>query len=230
MDDARIYYPVEPRKHDSTPVNPDYSHYNNPIDHTPGRPAGYSRDAGGASAQVQMAAMDELIASSERAGLSPHETAYILAIARLESGFNPDAAAKTTSAYGLGQFTNDTAKDYKVSAANGDLRRQADLLVTLYQDSAAKARAYGQGEDHIYKYYHDGLFSHKDFTSIAAAQGQKDIFRYIHHYEQFVHEHQQVFGITPLGDSMVHSPYHAPPTHHPLDGVVTRYPAKALNT
>ncbi len=45
-----------------------------------------------------------LVAEAIQSGLSEHDTALLLAIARTESGFNPDAAAGTTSASGLGQF------------------------------------------------------------------------------------------------------------------------------
>lgn len=80
------------------------SYYDDPIDKSPGRLAGNSHVWGDATAEVQSRAIDALVSASEQAGLTPRQTAHVLAIARLESGFNPDAAAGTTSAYGLGQF------------------------------------------------------------------------------------------------------------------------------
>ncbi len=90
------------------------SYYNVPIDTTAGRLAGNSRRAGDASIAVQQQVINILINTSRQFGLNDHETAYVLAIARLESGFNPDAAAGTTSAHGLGQFINSTGSDYGV--------------------------------------------------------------------------------------------------------------------
>jgi hypothetical protein len=211
MDDERLLYPFEHRKPDHRQVKSYHSYYDDPIDHTPGRAAGYSRDAGGASALVQRAAIDELIASSERAGLPPREIAYVLAIASYESGFNPDAAAKSSSAYGLGQFTNDTLDDYGRSLPIDNLRTQADLLVANYQRDAALTRARGQGDEYIYKYYHNGSNTH-DNTDTLPAIARKNIIPNLDRYEQFVHDHQRVFGIEPLGNSTVRRKHPGP--HH----------------
>lgn len=76
-----------------------YSRYNDPIDRSPGRFAGNSHIHGDASPEVQAAVMDAIVDAAQRAGLDDKETAYVLATARFESGFNPDAAAGPTSAY-----------------------------------------------------------------------------------------------------------------------------------
>ena len=65
-----------------------------------------------ATPEVQLANIHALIRAAEAKNLSIHDTAYILAIARIESGFNHDAAAGTTSASGLGQFMADNQKTW----------------------------------------------------------------------------------------------------------------------
>jgi hypothetical protein len=177
----------------------DMSHYNDPIDTSPGRLAGNSRVWGDASPDVQSRVIDSLIASSERAGLNAHETAYVLAIARVESGFNPDAAAGTTSAYGLGQTVDKTGSNYGITAANQDnLTMQSDVLVAMYQDNAHLAAARGQDEEYIYKYHHDG--PSKDYGGLELSR--KDVIPELASYEAFVLEHQKAHGITPAGPSL----------------------------
>ena len=98
-----------------------YSHYNDPIDRADDRAAGTSRIWGDASEAVQKRAIDALIKASQQAGLDTRQTAHVLAIARVESGFNPDAAAGTTSAHGLGQFINKTGAHYGIVLNKGGL-------------------------------------------------------------------------------------------------------------
>ncbi|MDY1039333.1 muramidase family protein [Lelliottia sp. CFBP8978] len=73
---------------------------------------GNSRTTGDADKEVQDAIIDMIITIAVRYGLSYKEISYILLTAKVESGFNPDAAAGTTSAAGLAQgtvgFINDT--------------------------------------------------------------------------------------------------------------------------
>lgn len=63
---------------------------------------------------MQAHVIEKIINISINRGLSSRQTAHMLAITRAESEFNPDAAAGTTSAYGLGQFVKDTGKDYGI--------------------------------------------------------------------------------------------------------------------
>jgi hypothetical protein len=145
-----------------------HSHYNDPINQNLGRPAGNSRKWGDASADLQAQVIDILIDESRKAGLNDHQTAYVLAIARAESGFNPDAAAGTTSASGLGQFINGTGRAYGLGNDNRwDIRAQAEALIQHYQDNARLAQQREQGEEYIYKYHHDG--PSKDFDGLSLA-------------------------------------------------------------
>jgi putative chitinase len=161
-----------------------WSHYREPIDES--RPLhGQSRRWGDASPEVQSRVIDSLIESSRDAGLTPRETAYVLAIARVESGFNPDAAAGTTSASGLGQFIDRTGKHYGLNNANRfDVDAQSDALVAHFVDNRNLARDRGQGEDYIYKYHHDGPT--KDYGGLGLAQ--RKVAPHLDEYEQFVNQ------------------------------------------
>jgi LysM repeat protein len=146
-----------------------YSHYNEPIDRSAGRAAGNSRIWGDAPAETQRAAIDAIIKASKAAGLSTHETALVLAIASVESGFNPDAAAGTTSAAGLGQFVNRTGKAYGLDAHNRwNVDAQAKALVAHFKENQHLAKANGHGDDYIYKYHHDGPAG--DYGGLAIAR------------------------------------------------------------
>jgi peptidoglycan hydrolase-like protein with peptidoglycan-binding domain len=178
-----------------------YSHYNDPIDRTPGRPAGNSHVWGDASPEVQSRVIDALISASEEAGLGPRETAQVLAIARVESGFNPDAAAGTTSAHGLGQFVDATGRHYGINDGNrASLDKQAEALVAHYRDNATLARSRGQGDEFIYKYHHDGPT--KEYGGLGISQ--REVMPYVDRYEQFVRQHQQRRHFEPPGDAPRH--------------------------
>jgi len=161
-----------------------WSHYREPIDES--RPLhGQSRRWGDASPEVQSRVIDSLIESSREAGLTPRETAHVLAIARVESGFNPDAAAGTTSASGLGQFIDRTGKHYGLTNANRfDVDAQSDALVAHFVDNRNLARDRGQGEDYIYKYHHDGPT--KDYGGLGLSQ--RKVAPHLDEYEQFVNQ------------------------------------------
>lgn len=164
-----------------------HSHYRDSIDRSESRSAGNSRIWGDASPEVQSRAIDALISASENAGLNHRQTAHVLAIARVESGFNPDAAAGTTSAHGLGQFIDRTAEHYGVTDSNrSDVALQAGALVSHYLDNAKLAEKRGQDESFIYKYHHDG--PSKDYGGLAISHSE--VMPYIGRYEIFVKEHR----------------------------------------
>ena len=81
------------------------------IDKTAGRIGGLSRIYGDIEPQMQDRVIDLLIEVATRYKMSYRDIAHILLFAKVESGFNPDAAAGTTSAAGLGQYTIDTVKE-----------------------------------------------------------------------------------------------------------------------
>jgi putative chitinase len=180
---------VQPRgrEYRSDQIKP-YSHYREPIDTTPGRIAGNSRVWGDASPEVQSRVIDELIDAAQRAGLSRRETAHVLAIARQESGFNPDAAAGTTSASGVGQFVDRTGAGltrHPINATNRfDARAGSDALVEHFIENRDLARRRGQGEEYIYKYHHDG--PSRDYGGLGLSN--REIIPRLDQYERFVTE------------------------------------------
>lgn len=134
-----------------------WSHHDNAIDRSPGRAAGNSRIWGDAPAATQAAAIEALVRASQATHLDYHQTALVLAIARTESGFNPDAAAGTTSASGLGQFVDRTGAAYGLGNANRwNVDAQATALVHHFLDNQRLAQSRHQGDEYIYKYHHDG--------------------------------------------------------------------------
>lgn len=174
-----------------------WSHYREPIDRSPGRLAGDSRIWGDASPQVQSRVIDTLIEVSQRAGLDLRQTAYVLATARVESGFNPDAAAGTTSAFGLGQFIDRTGSAYGINDQNRyDVNLQATALVAHYADNRNLAQSRGEGEAYIYKYHHDGPT--RDYGGLGISN--RSVMPYVDSYEQFVRERLQQRTETPARD------------------------------
>lgn len=138
---------------DSQVVN--YSYYKKPIEGEGLR--GNSRRAGDATEEVQKSAIEAIISEGRKAGMSNEDIALTLSIARHESGFNPDAAAGTTSAHGLGQFVDKTGTAYGLNDENRwDVNAQARALVEHTKDNIRLAEKKGQGREYVYAYHHDG--------------------------------------------------------------------------
>lgn len=107
-----------------------WSHYNQPIDSTVSESAstffgnsglgnselaaselhGTSRRWGDAAKTTQAAVINEIVFQATVRGWRTKQVAFALALARVESGFNPDAAAQSTSATGVGQIIDRTAE------------------------------------------------------------------------------------------------------------------------
>src|SRR3990172_2399207 len=92
------------------------THYNDPLTASS---LGNSRNGGDAPLFVKQFIVEEIIQQGREAGLSNKTIANLLAIAKIESGFNPDAAAidpnfDRTSASGVFQITDTTANDMQV--------------------------------------------------------------------------------------------------------------------
>lgn len=154
------------------------SHFNDPIPRD-GKPHGYSRWPGDAPAEVKQYVVNTLIAECHNQGLGREDTAHVLAIARLESGFNPDAAAPSSSACGVGQFIHSTGEQYGLSGKNRfDVHDNTKAMVAHYVENKELAQAHGKGEAYIYKYYHDG--PRQDSGGLALAH--KEVVPYIQTY------------------------------------------------
>jgi LysM repeat protein len=74
---------------------------------------GNSRIIGDVGDETYRSIVDIIISLCSRFNLDYKETAYTLLICLAESGYNPDAAAGTTSASGLAQYTRGTADAFK---------------------------------------------------------------------------------------------------------------------
>ncbi|MGO3127153.1 MAG: peptidoglycan-binding protein [Luteimonas sp.] len=174
-----------------------WSHYLEPIIDDPARLSGNSRIWGDATPEVQSRVIDSLVEASREAGLDARNTAHVLAIARIESGFNPDAAAGTTSASGLGQFVDKTGLSYGLNGNNRfDVDAQASALVAHFIDNRALAERRGQDEAYIYKYHHDGPAL--DYGGLALSRAK--VLPLIESYTRFVEERfgfERANGISP---------------------------------
>lgn len=103
-------------------------------------PKGNSRVHGDVSADCQKAVIDMIIGVGSRYGLNYKEIAYALLFCKAESGFNPDAAAGTTTASGLAQYTIDTVTDAK-QRSKKYLKIDLDMTGSLVFDATLGAHA-----------------------------------------------------------------------------------------
>ena len=140
---------------------------------------GNSRKAGDVSPEIQQTVVNKIIEVGSQQGMTDYEIAYALAIARYESGFNPDAAAKTSSASGIGQFIDETGAKYGITNENRwDLDIQVQALVDHTIDNFETARKKGYGNEYVYALHHDG----PGLGSGGLAKGKKNVMPYVPRY------------------------------------------------
>ncbi|WP_431479086.1 transglycosylase SLT domain-containing protein [Massilia eburnea] len=90
---------------------------------------------------------------------------------KIESGFNPDAAAGTTSASGLGQFINDTGRAYGLNNTNRfDVNASVKAVVKYFLANEKLAKKNKKPDVWVYKYHHDGPT--RDYGGEALATGK----------------------------------------------------------
>ncbi|PLP20757.1 hypothetical protein CWM92_29280, partial [Klebsiella michiganensis] len=152
------------------------------------------RTIGDADKDVQDAIIDMIITIAVRYGLSYKEISYILLTTKVESGFNPDAAAGTTSAAGLAQGTVGFIKD-ALTQSEDILGFQLDLrnaevfdaekgcYAVIYSFLLNKSKVMesytsDQSEywEWLYLLHHDGAYSlgkYLDGTREKSADGEK---------------------------------------------------------
>ncbi|MBZ6641825.1 LysM peptidoglycan-binding domain-containing protein [Klebsiella michiganensis] len=155
---------------------------------------GNSRTIGDADKDVQDAIIDMIITIAVRYGLSYKVISYILLTTKVESGFNPDAAAGTTSAAGLAQGTVGFIKD-ALTQSEDILGFQLDLrnaevfdaekgcYAVIYSFLLNKSKVMesytsDQSEywEWLYLLHHDGAYSlgkYLDGTREKSADGEK---------------------------------------------------------
>jgi murein DD-endopeptidase MepM/ murein hydrolase activator NlpD len=152
-----------------------FLHTHPKIDKRAGQLAGTSRVVGDATPAVQDAVIDILIEVAARYKFSYRDVAHILLLCKAESGFNPDAAAGTTSAAGLGQYTEATVKeaakdwiskkrlDFTLDLSGMyvmDAERGAFGVILSYMMAKEKSiKFFGSDyEKHLYIFHHEGWY------------------------------------------------------------------------
>jgi murein DD-endopeptidase MepM/ murein hydrolase activator NlpD len=162
------------------------------IDKPAGALAGNSRIHGDATPVVQDHVIDLLVEIGARFKLAYRDIAHLLLICKIESGFNPDAAAGTTSAAGLGQYTvatvEEAAKPTISKSRLGfildlsgdyvmDAERGAYGVVLSYMIAKEKAvKHFGNDyEKKLYLFHHEGWYFQPTAENMAKARTLKVI-------------------------------------------------------
>ncbi|MGK9433069.1 LysM peptidoglycan-binding domain-containing protein [Pantoea agglomerans] len=155
---------------------------------------GNSRTIGDANKDVQDTIIDMIITIAVRYGLSYKEISYILLTTKVESGFNPDAAAGTTSAAGLAQgtvgFINDAlTQSEDILGFQLDLRNEEvfdaekgcyAVIYSFLLNKSKVMESYTSDQSEywewLYLLHHDGAYSlgkYLDGTREKSADGEK---------------------------------------------------------
>jgi hypothetical protein len=157
------------------------SYFNEPI--VEGDLRGNSRAAGDISPELQQAIITKTIDVGSKLGMTDYEIAYTLATVRYESGFNPDASAKTTSAKGLGQFIDETGKAYGLTKDNlWDVDMQVQAILEHTADNFRMAAKKGYSDDYVYALHHDG----PSLSSGGLGLAKKHVMPYVPKYLKLV--------------------------------------------
>lgn len=155
---------------------------------------GNSRTIGDANKDVQDTIIDMIITIAVRYGLSYKEISYLLLTTKVESGFNPDAAAGTTSAAGLAQgtvgFINDAlTQSEDILGFQLDLRNEEvfdaekgcyAVIYSFLLNKSKVMESYTSDQSEywewLYLLHHDGAYSlgkYLDGTREKSADGEK---------------------------------------------------------
>lgn len=127
---------------------------------------GNSRRAGDAPDEVQQKVIDIIIEEAKKCGLGNRDTAYYIAIVKRESGFNPDAANSNSTASGIAQVIDNTAKTFGIDQHNRfDARASIRAGLAYFIKLREKIKkdygsSDGQYEPLVYYSYHYGEFYH----------------------------------------------------------------------
>ena len=158
-----------------------HSYFNEPI--VEGGLRGNSRAAGDVSPETQNAVVTKILDVGSKLGMTDYEIAYTLATVRHESGFNPDASAKTSSARGLGQFINKTGVSYGLNADNQwDVDSQVQAVLEHTQDNFRMAAQKGYSNDYVYALHHDG----PTLSSGGLGKSKKHIMPFVPKYLKLI--------------------------------------------
>lgn len=127
---------------------------------------GNSRKGGDAPPEVQQKIIDIIIEEARSLKFDNRDIAYYVAIAKRESGFNPDAANSGSTASGIAQVIDKTAATYGVNDTNR-FDARASIKAGLGYFSNIKRRierdygtAANDAEPMVYFLYHYGEYFH----------------------------------------------------------------------
>lgn len=158
------------------------SYFNKPI--PKGELRGKSRKSGDIDIESQQEIISKIVEYGRRMDLSDREIAIALATVRYESGFNPDAAAKSSSAVGLGQFVNQTWKDVTGGTDRNSIDDQIQALFDLQIENTEIAERKGYGEEYIYAMHHDG----PSLQLNGLSKSKKHVMPFVPKYEKMIKE------------------------------------------
>jgi putative chitinase len=136
--------------------------------------------------------INKIIQMGRNENMSEKDIGFMLAMSRVESGFNPDAAAGTTSASGIGQFIDTTGATYGINDTNRwDLESQVDALIGYTKFNKAKVIKDGRDQKELYKwmykYHHDGPNSiEPTSTSLGWETATKKVNPLVDKYTDYV--------------------------------------------
>jgi uncharacterized protein (TIGR02594 family) len=126
---------------------------------------GNSHRGGDAPPEVQQKIIDIIIDEARKLQFGNRDIAYYIAIAKRESGFNPDAANSESSASGVSQLIDKTAKTYGIDNSNRfDARANIKAGLQYFMKLKKKiVSSFGSSEGKfevlVYYCYHYGEFS-----------------------------------------------------------------------
>lgn len=153
---------------------------------------GRSRSWGDIEQQKQAQIISTLVYEGARAGLTREETAFLLAVTRVESGFNPDAASSLSSASGLGQFIDATGSAYGLSERNRfHILPGARALIQHLRGIVAKVRNLRSAKSFenivplAYGYHHDG----PALQSGGVALGKERVLPWYRKYQYWLEQY-----------------------------------------
>jgi uncharacterized protein (TIGR02594 family) len=128
--------------------------------------SGNSRKGSDAPPEIQQKVIDIIVEEARKLQFDNRDLAYYIAIAKRESGFNPDAANPKSTASGIAQVNDDTGKDFGINDSNRfDARASIKAGLGYFREIKARlTKDYGSTsgiyEPLIYFLYHYGKFIH----------------------------------------------------------------------
>lgn len=139
-------------------------HFNESIDQNK-EIRGNSRRGGDAPPEVQQKIIDIIIEEARKLKFDNRDIAYYIAIAKRESGFNPDAASASSTASGIAQVIDKTGTTLGINDANrfdarSSIKAGLNYFVLLKNSLTRKyGKTTGEYEALIYYCYHYGEFA-----------------------------------------------------------------------